>query len=236
MISPLRPNAYPEAPDGLWEGHAVKISAKSMRQVFHGCEVGYIRDVCKAACCRSSTSPTGTRIALLPAEAVRETARGLTVLNGELQPRQGQHRCPHQGDTGLCGLHSTGDKPFGCIASPFILSKRDTLIVRNRYRLLRCYRDGDVPAYRAFATSLALLFGTVLADQITAHLDGGGGDLVVQMPDYPYQALRSLSDHGGRDAIQEQGAGAVHVREAPEDREEVGEAHQEYQAASESEA
>jgi hypothetical protein len=178
------------------EPRIVRVSAASARQRFHGCEVGYIRDVCHAACCRSSTSPTGTRIALMPWEADRERARGLTVIDGELQPRDGERRCPHQGGTGLCGLHGTGDKPFGCIASPFVLTSKDTLVVRNRYRLLKCYRDGDLPAYRAFATSLIVLFGYDGADRITAHLDAGGGDIETIMPEAAYLAIRALSDHG----------------------------------------
>ena len=175
----------------------VTISAASLRQPFHGCEPDYIRDVCKAACCRSSTSPTGTRIALLPHEAARETARGLTVLNSELQPIEGQRRCPHNGPDGLCGLHGTGDKPFGCIASPFVLTSRDTLVVRNRYRLLKCYRDGSppIPAYRAFRASLELLFGEAQTDEITARLDAGEGSFSAPMLDGSYDALRLLSNH-----------------------------------------
>jgi len=173
---------------------AVTISAPSMRQIFHGCEPGYIRDVCKGACCRSSGSPTGTRIALLPPERAVMEGRGLTVLDGELQPRQGERRCPAQDPaSNLCGLHFTPDKPFGCIASPFVLTVRDTLIVRNRYRLLKCYRDGTLPAYVAFRTSLELLFGSAATDGLTAHLDNGGDSLMMQMPDHSYDALRELS-------------------------------------------
>lgn len=172
--------------------YAINISSRSMRQRFHGCEPDYIRDVCKGACCRSSTSPTGVRIGLLPAEEEVQRSRGLTVLNGRLEPLSGERRCPHQTEANLCGLHFTPDKPFGCIASPFILTSRDTLIVRNRYRLLRCYRDGDLPAYRAFRSSLDLLFGESEAGRIVDALERGSDDLWALMPDASYAALRHL--------------------------------------------
>ena len=172
----------------------VRVSARSMRQVFHGCEPDYIANVCKGACCRSSTSPTGTRIALLPAEAARFVARGLPVVDGRLEPLAGARRCPYQGPANLCGLHDTPDKPFGCIASPFMLTTRDTLVVRNRYRLLRCYRDGTQLAYQAFGTSLQLLFGPTEAARITAHLDAGGDDLTADMLPTSYGHLATL--HG----------------------------------------
>jgi hypothetical protein len=171
----------------------VRISTAQMRQPFHGCEPGYIATTCHANCCRSSTSPTGTSVALLPEEEWQARARGRDVHLGLLQPIPGQHQCPEQQSTGLCGLHLTPDKPFGCIASPFILTSRDCLIVRNRYRLLKCYRDGDLPAYRAFATSLGLLFGQPEAERITAALEAGAsGQIPAAMLDGSYQALRLL--------------------------------------------
>ena len=132
---------------------AVKISAASARQIFHGCEPDYIRDVCLGACCRSSSGPI--LVTLLPREEARHRQLGLRVADGLLEPDA--RRCPHQATpSNLCGIHGAGE-PFGCVASPFMLSTRDTLIVRNRYRLLRCFKDGELPAYRAFAASLVLL-------------------------------------------------------------------------------
>jgi hypothetical protein len=90
----------------------------------------------------------------------------------------------------LCSLHHTGMKPFGCIASPFTLNHRDTLVISNRYRRLVCYKDGGRPAYRAFATSLRLLFGPAEAERITEHLDAGGGDLEAGMLAEAYENLQ----------------------------------------------
>lgn len=118
-----------------------------------------------------------------------ETAGGI-VAGGLVIPRGG--RCPFQaGDTHLCALHGTAAKPWGCIASPFTLNKRDTLIVRNRYRLLACFKAGrKLPAYHAFSASMSLLFGPLIARSISAHLDAGGGDLIAQMRPSMYAMLK----------------------------------------------
>lgn len=161
----------------------VKISAKSARQPFNGCDPDYIANVCHSSCCQSSASPTGTMITIHPSEIDTIEARGGVIDNGLLQPKQGEKRCPFKTDEHLCGLHFTDDKPFGCIASPFTVNKNNTLIVRNRYRMLKCYNDGKkMPAYEAFRASLDLLFGDDEAERICEHLSNGGGDMIAQMP------------------------------------------------------
>ena len=159
----------------------VKISAKSARLLFHGCEPGYIQAVCHAACCDAPSRPTGMLVAIHHSEQPRIEARGGRISLGLLQPIPGKRGCPFKTGAHLCALHGGQDKPFGCIASPFTLNRNNTLIVRNRYKLLRCYRDGLLPAYRAFGQSLVLLFGALVAARITRHLDAGGADLLVPM-------------------------------------------------------
>lgn len=168
----------------------IRVSAKSLRQRFNGCEPDYIRDVCKGACCRKSDGTIS--VAVMPAEARTLIRRGATVIDGLVQPVA--KACPFQdGESHLCTLHGTGDKPFGCIASPFILTSRDTLVVRNRYRLLRCYDDGQrIPAYMAFRTSLELLLGPRQAEDIVAAMDRGEGDQMARMPRWAYDTLASL--------------------------------------------
>lgn len=152
----------------------IRVSAASMRQRFHGCDPDYIANVCKGSCCRSSKG--GILVTIHRNETAAVEAVGGIVDNGFLVPING--RCGFQTDDNLCGLHNTDAKPFGCIVSPFTLTRNGaTLIVRNRYRLLKCYRDGDVPAYIAFRASLERLFGRGVTRAITAHLDNGGGDL-----------------------------------------------------------
>jgi ribosomal protein L39E len=160
-----------------------RVSAKSARLPFQGCSPEYIANVCHGRCCDSSTQPSGTLIAVASGdEARRLRQRGAVIVDGQIQPRPGERVCPFKSGEGFCGLHFTPDKPFGCIASPFTLNANNTLIVRNRYKLLRCYKqEPQVPAYVAFRTSLEILFGPAEAARIVAHLDAGGGDLEALM-------------------------------------------------------
>jgi hypothetical protein len=170
----------------------IRVSAKMARLPFNGCDPEYIKNVCRGACCRSSTQPEGTLISIHPDEVAAMEARGQRVVNGKLVTPA--RRCPFQnGDDHLCGIHFTPDKPFGCIASPFTLNGNDTLIVRNRYRLLKCFDDGQkIPAYRAFAASLRLVFGAEEAARITAHLDAGGDDVIAFMPEATARRMETL--------------------------------------------
>jgi hypothetical protein len=104
------------------------------------------------------------------------------VLDGFIQPEAGGRGCPFKRD-GLCSLHDTPDKPFGCVASPFTLNRRGLLVVRNRYKLLPCYRlqGPKGPAYRVFRSSLERLFGSDATTALTEHLDAGGGNMLLPM-------------------------------------------------------
>ena len=179
----------------------VKVSAKSARLRFHGCEPGYIRDVCHGRCCEGSGGLTvsvhQTEVAALEnlgATFVRPP--GLAVDSLLLSPRNPEARgaaqlCPFKTSDHLCSLHAAGPKPFGCVASPFTLNNNDTLIVRNRYKLLRCYDDGPrLPAYVAFRASLDLIFGEQESARICEHLDGGGDDIAAQMSWFNWRVLR----------------------------------------------
>lgn len=172
------------------DGRIVKVSAAMARLTFHGCEPDYIRDVCHASCCDSSVSPNGVLITIHRSEQAVIEARGGVVEGGFLMPRRGERKCYFKASSSLCSLHETADKPFGCIASPFTLNASGTLIVRNRYRLLKCYKkEPRLPAYHAFRAALDLLFGRMESARISAHLDAGGGDLLAEMRVESYQML-----------------------------------------------
>jgi hypothetical protein len=185
----------------------VTISAAMARLPFHGCEPDYIATVCHASCCRSSTKKGGTFITVHPSEVDRLARHGVVIAEGLLQPQPGSRTCPFQTPTHLCGLHETPDKPFGCIASPFTLTGNDTLIIRNRYKLLKCYKDGNppLPAYIAFRASLDYLFGAEEAARIAAHLDAGGGDMPAVLPAV---AWRMLHDNDAIKKAETPGTGA----------------------------
>ncbi len=82
----------------------------------------------------------------------------------------------------------------GRTTSPFTLNDNGTLVVRNRYRMLCCYKDTredgtQLPAYVAFRASLNLIFGEAEAQRIHDHLAAGGGDLVATMPSRSHTML-----------------------------------------------
>lgn len=166
----------------------VKVSAAMARQIFHGCEVGYIQTTCHAACCKPGKGP----LVVVEEDEARAIAAALRTPVGQgLLPLRDDHSCPFQAGDYLCGAHGTGLKPVACIDSPFTLNTNDTLIVRNRYRMLSCYRDGTLPAYQAFGASLVSLFGADEAARITAHLDAGGGDLIAYMALVTYVRVKA---------------------------------------------
>jgi len=176
----------------------VRVSVAQLRQSFHGCDPDYIREVCHAACCHHSGGPP--KVALLPVEALRLKRRGIKSAGGMVIAPDGVN-CPAHTDTlsFLCSLHGTGDKPFGCVASPFVLTSRDTLVVRNRYRLLRCYNvEPRLPAYEAFRASLDLLFGEAEAGRLADLVRHGVSvNPVAEMRDEAYQNLRELEQIRG---------------------------------------
>lgn len=183
-----------DEPPGVIRGEMVevKISAASARQRFNGCDPDYIANVCHARCCESSTHPLGIMVTIHPEEQDVIELQGGEVIDGMLQPRAGEKKCPFKTADQLCGLHGTEAKPFGCIASPFTLNANDTLIIRNRYRMLKCFEDGKkLPAYVAFRSSLDLIFGTDEAGRICRHLDNGGGDLPAYMPYASWEKLHT---------------------------------------------
>jgi hypothetical protein len=153
----------------------VRVNITPLReQVFHPCTPDFIANVCHGACCRSTVDPTGIAVVVTPAEAVRLRRRGATVddQTGRIAPQD--RRCPFQdATTHLCTVH-TDDEPMGCAISPFTVNANGTLIVRNRYRLLKCFRaDGAIPVAHAHRRSLDLIFGAAAATVIVNAVDRG---------------------------------------------------------------
>lgn len=141
----------------------IRVSVASMWQRFFGCEPDFIKDVCHSRCCDAPSKPGGSMVTIHRSEREAIEARGGTVGDdGFLVTEAG---CNFKTDAFLCSLHTTPDKPFGCIASPFTLNAKDTLVVRNRYRRLPCYiRQAEhdhatyPPAFEAFRAGLDLIF------------------------------------------------------------------------------
>jgi len=148
-----------------------------MRLPFHGCTPTYIHTICMGNCCQSSVNPNGILVVIHPFEQARllEQYPKVKIKNNHLVAYN--KRCPFKSSINLCTLHNTNYKPFGCITSPFTLNKSGTLIVRNRYKLLRCYKQKPLlQAYIAFSQSLQLILGKKSARALTVHLKKNKGD------------------------------------------------------------
>lgn len=170
----------------------VKVSAASLRLPFIQCGPDCIAEGCGGNCCDAPSRPDGLLVTIHPTERARIEALGGVVRDGLLQAVADRKGCPFKRD-GLCSLHGTPAKPFGCIASPFTVNANGTLIVRNRYKMLPCYRRAGSkrPAHKTFFASLEMLFGKDVARVISDHLDHADGDLTVPMPRMNFEILRA---------------------------------------------
>ena len=138
----------------------VKISYKSFMLKFIPCGPECISKGCVSKCCDAPTHPDGMRVHVSKSEAaVLKKLYGTKTKNGFIQPKEGCRVCPFKLENYLCGLWQNPARPFGCIVSPFALNKNNTLIIRNRYKLLPCYdSENGQPAYITFRSSLEALF------------------------------------------------------------------------------
>lgn len=167
----------------------VKISGKSLLQEFDGCDPDFIRNVCKGSCCESSVSKTGTLITIHPTEEVMIKNIGGIVVDNLLQPVN--RKCQFKTAENLCSLHFTEYKPFGCSASPFKLNNKDTLIIRNRYRSLKCFKNGRrLPAYKAFQSSLIKIFGIDETQRISGLIEEGILEIYSPIEERIYKILK----------------------------------------------
>jgi len=151
----------------------IKVSGKWMRRRFL-CSKDYIINECHGSCCEGSEDLT---ISLLPDEEEYFKFKGYKVEKSKLYPDQKTGLCPFKNENGLCELHNSEHKPFGCIVSPFYI-KKNTLQIRNRYTLMKCHIKGRGSkkgeyAYKVFRPSLDLIFGKEEAERVCKLLDAG---------------------------------------------------------------
>lgn len=175
------------APSGLV--YPVRVSQKWLVHKFR-CDVDYITGVCHGRCCEGTGR---VLISLLPSEEAWQNANGFKTSGGLLSPDVESHKCPHKTTEGLCRLHGTPNKPFGCIVSPFNLNKEDTLIIRHRYSQLKCHNaDNSEPAFKTFKDSLILLFGRQEYNRLTRSIRAGNTTAIFWMPIENYRKLKYL--------------------------------------------
>lgn len=169
----------------------IKISNKSLKLKFQPCEPDYIKNVCHGRCCEGAN---GLMVTVHDSEIKRIEAigahLGVTVKNNFIVDKDKTGLCPFKTKEGLCSIHE--DKPFGCKAIPFTLNKNDTLIIRNRYRLLRCYNTPEaIPAYKAHQWSLRQIFKDK-TDQLIGILESTEEDFYFDMD---YEIYKILVDN-----------------------------------------
>ena len=155
----------------------VIVSSKSLRALFVNCDIEYIKKTCKGSCCFNSKGILNVAIAKREEKYIKSL--GMKVKNGFLQPKQGEKRCPFQRENGLCKIHKK--KPIGCAISPFNITVNNVVIVRYRNLCMNCHKNGMIPAYRVFRTSLEVMFGKKEQRRICDHLDNNGSDIAVGM-------------------------------------------------------
>lgn len=166
----------------------IKISAASLRLRFDGCDYDFIQNVCHAACCQPknfsyicSTVHPSERAGIESAgEHVR---RNLLVLNDD-------KTCPFQTADYLCRAHQLGVKSFDCHTSPLILNPNGTMVVANWFKSLPCFKAGrNLPLYQCYPAALGMIMGDDQRDALVAHLDDGGGDIIVGIPQLAHQKM-----------------------------------------------
>lgn len=159
----------------------IKISVPTLLQQFHPCSGDYIQNTCRGRCCQGTGK---IMVTVHDSEIDKFKAKGATI-EGNFIQQDARGLCPFKSDEGFCNVHD--DKPFGCAASPFTLSKKGVLIIRNRYRMLRCFKcAGAMPAYKAHRFSLTSIFGEVETARICDEMDAGtfNGEAVISAERY----------------------------------------------------
>jgi Fe-S-cluster containining protein len=177
----------------------VKISGKSLRQKFQKCEKEYIQENCHGRCCEGSNG-----LMVTVHESEKEKFSELCDLDGNfIADTDGTGVCPFKKEH-LCTIHT--EKPFGCKASPFTFNKNDTLIIRNRYRLLKCYNTPDaVPAYEAHRWSLEQIFGKENTEGIIDEIKAGNDDIYATIDPDIFKIIKDndFYKHGNRSSSSE---------------------------------
>jgi len=161
----------------------IKVSNKWLQKRFM-CSYDYITKECKGGCCQGSSR---LLISLLPKEEEWFMQNGRRVEN-HLLCGNSRGLCPEKSNEGLCNLHRTDKKPFGCIVSPFTINRNNTLIIRYRYSRLKCFGKGQ-PAYKVFKTSLDLLFGNEISNEIATKLDNNEENIMALISKEHYNNL-----------------------------------------------
>lgn len=161
----------------------IKISKSWLTKKFP-CSEGYILNTCKGRCCQGSGDKI--LVSLLPEEEKTQKEMGYDIEGGKLKPFN--NFCPHKNLNGLCRLHNTPQKPFGCILSPFTINKNNTLVIRYRYSRLKCFNKG-IEAYKVFRNSLVQLFGENQTTEIIEKIEKDDNNIYAEIKEDTLQKV-----------------------------------------------
>lgn len=168
----------------------IKISGKQLLQKFQRCEPEYIKNVCHGRCCEGTGK---ILVTVHDSEVERFKQMGAKLDGNFIKADAKTGKCPFK-ENDLCSIHE--NKPFGCKASPFTINPNDTLIVRNRYRLLKCYNTPEaVPAYEAHNWSLRQIFGDAETERIIEEVKAGNEDIYAEISFQKYRMLIENDDY-----------------------------------------
>jgi Fe-S-cluster containining protein len=167
----------------------IVISVKSILQKFQKCEPDYIKNICHGRCCEGSGK---ILITIHPSEQNRIKKLGCIIKNNFIVDIDNKKVCPFKIND-LCSIHTY--KPLGCRFSPFTLSKNNVLIVRNRYRLLKCYNTPNaIPVYQAHKQSLIAIIGNDNYNLICNKIETANikeiDNIKINIDDYIFSVLK----------------------------------------------
>jgi len=184
--------------DGMVE---CSISVKTFKNTWHGCDPGWIcsDDGCAGKCCQPGGK--GATVVVTDDEAKRLRKRGIAIKNGAIDLGDGRY-CPCQDEDGLCKLHKTGDKPLTCVTEPLKVLSNGTIVVRDRFFLLKCFKVGGMPGYKAWEGAFKRLFGDSQTKRIQKEIEAGADKVTAKMDAKLFETMvgldsRRISNRGG---------------------------------------
>lgn len=164
---------------------SVEISKKMLMQKFQPCKSDYIKSNCVGRCCEGTNQ---ILVSVHETEEQKFKNMGASITNGFIQPNPETKKCPFKKQNGLCKIHD--EKPFGCKASPFTFNSNNLLIVRNRYRSLKCYNtEKAIPIYESHRWSLEQIFGKKETTEIIKKVINGNDKIQAKINKFKYKIM-----------------------------------------------
>ena len=98
-----------------------------------------------------------------------------------------KRKCLYQTSENLCSLYKE-KIPLGCYLYPLTFNKNNTLIIRHRALMFKCYNQGDF-VYITFKYPLIKLFGEVNYQYMVKKLEESNEDFYIDIDDNIFKEL-----------------------------------------------